>query len=154
MQTAMYGYGRWRPWSRSGRVLTPVCSLPPFRLCVASPVLDQLCHHILQLLAQEYGNDGRRCLVGAQTVIVSHIGCGLTQQVCMLIHRLQDTGQYQQELDVLMGCLARIQQVDAVVRGQMDQLLCLPEPLTPAKGFSCSRQCQAVTGMPPFSGSP
>ena len=46
------------------------------------------------------------------------IGCGLTEQICMLIYRFQDTGQYQQELYVLVRCLARIQQVDAIVRGQ------------------------------------
>ena len=36
----------------------------------------------------------------------------------MLVHCLQDTGEHQQELDVLMRRLARIQKVLAVVCGQ------------------------------------
>ena len=79
---------------------------------------DQLRHYILQLLAKEYGNNRRRCLVCSQSVVVARICCGLTEQICMLIYRFQDTGQYQQELYVLVRCLARIQQVDAIVRGQ------------------------------------
>ena len=46
------------------------------------------------------------------------------------------------------GVVAGLEQVDAVVGRRCDQLLCLPEPLTPANGFSCSRQtkpCRSAT---------
>ena len=56
--------------------------------------LNQLLYHILQVLAQEYGNDGRGCLVSSQPVIVADIGCTLTKQICMGIYGFQDTCQY------------------------------------------------------------
>ena len=34
----------------------------------------------------------------------------------MLVYGLNDAGQYQQELDIFIRCVARIQQVHAVVR--------------------------------------
>ena len=36
----------------------------------------------------------------------------------MSIHCFQNTGQHQKELHVLMGRLARVQKIDAVIRGQ------------------------------------
>ena len=36
----------------------------------------------------------------------------------MLVHRLQDAGEDEKELDVLVGCPPRIQQVLALVRGK------------------------------------
>ena len=45
----------------------------------------------------------------------------------------------EQELQVLVRRVARLEQV-APVSVAIDQLLCLPEPLTPANGFSCRRQ--------------
>ena len=78
---------------------------------------DQLCQYILQLLSQEYGNNGRRCLISSQTVVISHIFCRFPKQVCMYIDSLQDTGQYHQELNILMRCLARLQKINAIIRG-------------------------------------
>ena len=79
---------------------------------------DKLLDHILQLLAQEYGYDGRRRLICAKSVVVARIRCGFPKQVRMTVHCLQNAGEHQQELDVLVRRLARIQHVDAVVRGQ------------------------------------
>ena len=64
-----------------------------------------------QLLAHEDGDDGRGCLVGAQTVIVAGGGDGGAQQVCVLIDCLDDSGQEDQELQVLHGSVAGVQQV-------------------------------------------
>ena len=63
----------------------------------------QLVNHILQLLSKEDGDNGRRRFVGAQPVVIAHICSRLPQQVCVKIHRLNDTCQHQKELDVLMG---------------------------------------------------
>lgn len=96
---------------------------------------DQLLQNILKLLTKEYGDNCRRCLVSSETFIVSNVCCGLSQKICMLINGFQDTGENKKELDILMRSFSRLKKVDpsSVVR---DQLLCLPEPLTPANGFS------------------
>ena len=70
--------------------------------------LHQLLYYILQLFAQEYGNDCGRCLVSSQSVIVADIGCTLTKQICMGIYGFQNTCQYQQELDVLVRSVTGI----------------------------------------------
>ena len=80
--------------------------------------LHQLLYHILQLLAQKYGNDCGRCLVRSQSVIVADIGCTLTKQVCMRIYSFQDTSQYQQELDVLVRSIAGIQKIYTIIGSQ------------------------------------
>ena len=73
-------------FAKSGRVLTPVCNVPPFKLWVAAPVLISCVQHILQLFTQEYGNNSRRCLIGSQTVVISDIGCGFTKKICMAVY--------------------------------------------------------------------
>ena len=96
---------------------------------------DQLLQNILKLLTKEYGDNCRRCLVSSETFIVSNVCCRLSQKICMLINGFQDTGENKKELDILMRSFSWLKKVDpsSVVR---DQLLCLPEPLTPANGFS------------------
>ena len=65
----------------------------------------------LQLLTDEDGNDGRGCLVGAQTVIVARGGDGGAQQVGVIVNGLDDRGQEHHELQVLHRGVAGIQQV-------------------------------------------
>ncbi len=79
---------------------------------------DELLHHILQLCADEAGQDGGRCLVRTETVVIAHIGRRKPQKICMPVHRRQYAGQHQKELDVLMGRVTRVQEVDAVIRGE------------------------------------
>lgn len=111
----MSGCGRshlWKGPAGNGRpypACRPQCRWRPLRL-------NQLAHHILQLLAQKHGYDRRRRLIGSQPVIIAHIGSGLAQQIRMGVHTLHDTGQHQQKLYVFIGCLARIQHIDAVIR--------------------------------------
>ena len=50
-------------------------------------------------------------------MIVTHIGSRLTKQIRMDIYRSHDACQYKQKLHVLIGRIARIKQVHAVVRG-------------------------------------
>ena len=61
--------------------------------------LNELLYNIVQLVAEEYGDDSGRCFVCTKTMIVSDIGCGLTKQISVNINSLQDTSQNQQELD-------------------------------------------------------
>ena len=95
---------------------------------------DELLYHVLQLLAQEYGDNSGRRFVGSQTVVVSNVRCGLTKQVCVGIYGFQDAGQYQQKLNVLMGRGTRIQQVDSVVCS--DGPVIVLTGTMPANGFS------------------
>ena len=77
-------------FARSGSVLTPVSSLPPFRLCVASPVLISCANYIFQLLAKENRNNCRRCLVCSQSVIISYDLLQIHEadlRVCLLLSR-------------------------------------------------------------------
>ena len=53
----------------------------------------------------------------------------------MFINRFQDTGQYKKELDILMRSFTWLKKVDSVI-GCQGPVVVLPEPFTPAKGFS------------------
>ena len=99
------------------------------------------------MLAHEDRDDRRRRLVGAEAVLVARRGDAGAQQSGVLVHRLQHGGEEEQEAQVLVRRLARLEQVDAVEFGlsdvmDIDQLQCLPEPLMPANGFSCSSACR------------
>ena len=48
--------------------------------------LHQLLYYILQLFAQEYGNDCRWCFISSQSVIITRISCGFTKQCCVFIY--------------------------------------------------------------------
>ena len=56
--------------------------------------LHKLFHHIFKLLTQENRNNGRWCLIAAQSMIITHVGRTLTKQICMGIYCLHDTGKY------------------------------------------------------------
>ena len=80
--------------------------------------LDELLHDILQLLAEKHGDDCGRCLVRSQSVIVADVRCTLAEQISVSVNCLHDAGEYQQELDVLVRCVAGIEQVHTVIRSQ------------------------------------
>ena len=83
-----------------------------------SSCADKLIHDISKLFTEEYRNHGRRCLVATQSVIISHVCGRFTEQICMRIYCLENTGQDKQELNILMRCLARLQKIDAVICSQ------------------------------------
>ena len=60
------------------------------------------------------------------------------QQVAVTKHGADHRDQEGQELSVLMRRLAGLQQV-VTGSSAIDQLRCLPDPFTPANGFSCSK---------------
>ena len=91
-----------------------------------------------ELLAQEDRDDRRRRLVGAQAVVVAAAGDRAPSRPAWLCTAFGSRGEEHQEAQVLVWRLARLEQVLSPVSSPIDQLLCLPEPLMPAKGFSCS----------------
>ena len=74
MQTVRFCSGLWHPSARSGRVLTPVYSLLALLTGSGFTGLDELLYHILQLLAEENGDNCRRRLVCSQSVVISDVG--------------------------------------------------------------------------------
>ena len=96
----------------------------------------------LQLLAHKDGDDGRRGLVGAQTVVVAGGGDGGAQQVGVLIHRLDDSGQEHHELQVLHGGIARVQQV--LVLGADGPVVVLAGAVDPLEGLLMLEADKAV----------
>jgi hypothetical protein len=74
------------------------------------------------------------------------VGDAGAQQAAVLVHALEHGGEEEQEAQVLVRRLAGLEQVvpssalsDVIAS---DQLQCLPEPLMPANGFSCTSACR------------
>ena len=76
-----------------------------FRIFVVS-TFHQGFDNAVQLVAQENGDDGGRCFVGTQAVVIAGIGNSAAQQILIFIHTLNEGCQEQQELCVLVGSLA------------------------------------------------
>ena len=70
-----------------------------------------------QLISQKDGDDGGRCFVRSQTMVVAGGGNGQTQKILIIVHGLQYRAEEKQELCVLVGSLSRRQQVHALIRG-------------------------------------
>ncbi len=77
--------------------------------------LFHLFQHVFQVLADEYGDDGRWCFVGTQTVIVARRGNRGTQQVGMFAYCLDGIDEEGEELQVGLWSLTGRQQVLARV---------------------------------------
>ena len=56
--------------------------------------------------------------MSTQTMVIADVCSRLTEKICMNINRLQDAGENQQELAVLVGAFTRLQKIDAVIGGQ------------------------------------
>ena len=100
---------------RTGSVETPVSSWPPAMQPAAVPFCHDLLHNILELIAEEDGDNGGRRLVRAEAVVIADAGCGHAQQVRMAVDGLDDAREHQQELQILVRRLARVEQVLAEV---------------------------------------
>ena len=70
-----------------------------------------------QLIAEEHGDDSGRRFVCAETVVVAGGGDGDAEQILIIVNRLNDGAQEQQELRVLIGSVARLEKVYAGVGG-------------------------------------
>ena len=121
-----------------GRTETPIFIVAALLADLGAALFDLL-EDVLELVAQEDRDDGRRGLVGAQPVVVAGDGDGHPQQVAVLVRRPDDGRAGRQELGVLVRRVAGLSRFSPW-SSAIDQLLCLPEPLMPANGFSCSRQ--------------
>ena len=56
--------------------------------------------------------------MGAQPVVIAHIGSGFPQKIRMGIHCFQNTGENKQKLPVFVGAFSGIQQVLSLIRRQ------------------------------------
>ena len=122
----------------SGSVLTPVSSFPPFRLCVASPVLiswsttsSSCSPRKMEIIA------GGASFAPSLWSFPGSAADSLSRSACTFTaFRMQASTRRNCVFSwgVLPGSRRLIP--SSVV---MDQLLCLPEPFTPANGFSWSR---------------
>ena len=77
-----------------------------------------LVENILQLVAKKDGNDCRRCLLRAETMIVAGVGCRKAQQFRVFIHALDNRAQKYKELCIFMRCFPRIKQILPIIRAQ------------------------------------
>ena len=112
---------------------------------------DDLLHYALQLVAQKDGDDGGGSLLAAQTVLVAHTGGGLAQQVGVDVHGLHDAGEDQQELEVLVGGVAGVQQVLAGI-GADGPVVVFAAAVDAGKGLLVEQAHQTVTGGYPLHG--
>ena len=85
------------------------------RLALLVPVFagNDALNDILEVIADIHGNNGRRRLIGTQTVIVACARHRDAQQILIFIHSLDDGREEKQELSVGDRRLARIQQIFA-----------------------------------------
>ena len=72
---------------------------------------DDLIDQVLQLRAQENGNDGGRGLLCAQAVLVAHVGGGLAEQVGVVVDGGDDAGEDQHKLQIIFGVIAGLEEV-------------------------------------------
>ena len=80
--------------------------------------VDDGVHHRLEIVPQEDGEDGGRRFLSAQAQVVAGEGHRRPQEVLILVHALQKGRQEEEELGVLAGGLAGLEEVFAAVRCQ------------------------------------
>ena len=97
-----------------------------------------------QLVAEEHGNDGRRRLVRAETVIVARRRNGEAEQVLIIIHRFDDGAEEQKKLRVFIGCFARRQQIDAGI-GRHRPVVVLSGAVDTGEGLLMQQTNQTVS---------
>ena len=105
----------------------------------------QLLDHILELLAQEDGHDGRRSFVGAKAMVVAGVGNGGAEKVGVDVHAADDRGQHGQELGVGVRVVAWLEEVLAVI-GAHGPVVVLARAVDALEGLLVHEQGQAVLG--------
>ena len=128
-----------------GSTLTPVSRMPPC-LCSCAAALLDLLEDVRQHVAEEDRDDRRRRLVGAEAMIVAGAGDAEREAAPATCAR---RGAPRRRTPGTGRCraasspgLSRLLPRSSL----MLQFRCLPEPLTPANGFSCSRQASPYFG--------
>ena len=87
-----------------------------------------------QFISQEYGDNCGRCLVSAETMVVSCCRYGKTKEILIVVHCLDDSTEEKQELGVFVRRLARCQKVDSRV-GCHRPVVVLPGSIYSGKRF-------------------
>ena len=105
-------------------------------------IVDERLHNRAQLVAEEHGHDGRRRLVGAETVVVAGARRRHAQKLLILVDRLNNAGEEYEEAQVLHGVLARIEQVAAT--GGDGPIVVLARPVDGLEGLLVLQAHQAV----------
>ena len=105
---------------------------------------DQLVNNVLKLLADEDGDDRRRCLLSAKTEVISRNSRRLAKQVRMAVNCFHNAGKNQKELDILMRCYTRIQHVDAGV-GSQGPVVMFTGTVDTLERFLVEQACHTVT---------
>ena len=96
-----------------------------------------------QLVAQEYGHDGRRRLMRAQAMVICGAGHGCPQKTAKLVHGANHGRTENQEYGIGVGCFARIKQAAqlAVAQGIVDMLA---RTVDAAEGLFVQQAFQAI----------
>ena len=81
--------------------------------------------------------------MSTQTMVIADVCSRLTEKICMNINRLQDAGENQQELAVLVGAFARIQKIDAVI-GSQGPVVMFTGAIDTGKGFLVEQAYQTL----------
>ena len=68
--------------------------------------VDNGFHHLAEVVAEIDGHDRGRRLVRAETVVVARGGDRRPEQILILVDRLDDSGEENQKLQVILGVLA------------------------------------------------
>jgi hypothetical protein len=119
---------------RTGSEVDAQLDVPPL-LRRRGRALLELLDDVLQLRAEEDRHDGRRRLVRAEAVVVARVGDRRAQQVGVDVDAADDGHRNARNWALACGSLpgsSRFSPSSVAI----DQLLCLPEPLMPANGFS------------------
>ena len=125
-------------WKNFGRLCTSIFRLALLLFSVFL-VVDEILDAFFQIMSDEDRQHGRRSLMSAQTMIISGTGGRNTQQFRIFVHCLDDCAQ--ETAGTARRCL--MERARFSPSADIDQLLCLPLPLMPSKGFSCSRQTRS-----------
>ena len=115
-----------------------------FRAGVGGVLLDRV-EHRRKLVAEEDGHDGRRGFVRAETVVVARRRNGETEQILIIVHRLYDGYEEQQELSVLMGRFAWREKVHPGI-GSYGPVVVFSASVYPGEGFFVQQAYQAMLG--------
>ena len=91
-------------------------------------------NHLGELVPQEDRDHRRGCLLGAQTVVVARGGHGGPQKPLVFVHALDKGRQEQQELGILAGSLAGLEEVLACV-GVQGPVIVLAGAVDAGKGL-------------------
>mmetsp|Transcript_28753 Transcript_28753/g.53924 ORF Transcript_28753/g.53924 Transcript_28753/m.53924 type:complete len:309 (-) Transcript_28753:640-1566(-) len=98
------------------------------------PPLDDLLHVLLEALARVQGDDGRRCLLGAEAVVVPRGGHGAADQLVVLGQAVGEAGDACDEEEGTLLGLPRVEEVQAGVRAHRPVRV-LPAAVDARKGL-------------------